>query len=107
MELSELGEELLNIANKNINKTSREVHPLARYIYALDMSWDDDSVVRSIGERIGVYVPEEERDAATTLFLKLREFLQQETDISRTSRLVNATPEQYPTSYANRLLSEE
>lgn len=98
MELSSYGKSLMKyIKVKN--------HPLERYIIAIDHNLDDDSLVRTIAERIGIYVSENE-DVKVMLYLKLKEYLQQETDVSRTRRLINATPEEYPNSYANRLITE-
>ena len=98
MELSSYGKSLIKfIKEKN--------HPLERYIIAIDQNLDDDGLLRSIAERIGIYISDNE-DISVTLYLKLKEYLQQETDISRTRRLLNASPDQYPNTYANRLITE-
>jgi hypothetical protein len=98
MELSFYGKSLMKfIKEKN--------HPLERYIVAIDSNLDDDGLLRTIAERIGIFIPDNE-DASVTLFLRLKEYLQQEIDVSRTRRLLNATPDQYPNTYANRLITE-
>jgi hypothetical protein len=98
MELSFYGKSLMKfIKEKN--------HPLERYIVAIDSNLDDDGLLRTIAERIGIFIPDNE-DTSVTLFLRLKEYLQQEIDVSRTRRLLNATPDQYPNTYANRLIAE-
>ena len=98
MELSSYGKSLIKLLKE-------KTHPLERYIIAIDQNLDDDGLLRIIAERIGIYVSENE-DASVSLYLKLKEYLQQETDVSRTRRLINASPDQYPDTYANRLLTE-
>ena len=104
MDLSPIGESLYKLMRKNLKKGER--HPLESYVMAIDHSLDDDGLLRTIADRIGIYIGDQE-DAAVTLYLRLKEYLEQETDISRTSRLLNAFYEDYPMTYGNRLLSEE
>lgn len=99
MELSSYGKSLMKLIKvKN--------HPLERYIVAIDTNLDDDGLLRTIAERIGIFISDSE-EASVTLYLKLKEYLQTETDVSRTRRLLNATPQEYPNTYANRLITEK
>ena len=98
MELSSYGKSLMKLIKERN-------HPLERYIIAIDSNLDDDGLLRSIAERIGIYISDNE-DTSVALYLKLKEYLQQETDVSRTRRLLNASPDQYPNTYANRLITE-
>ena len=98
MELSSYGKSLIKLLKEGN-------HPLERYIVAIDSNLDDDGLLRSIAERIGIYISDNE-DTSVALYVKLKEYLQQETDISRTRRLLNASPDQYLNTYANRLITE-
>ena len=98
MELSSYGKSLIKLLKERN-------HPLERYIIVIDQNLDDDGLLRSIAERIGIYILDNE-DTSVILYLKLKEYLQQETDVSRTRRLLNASPDQYPNTYANRLITE-
>jgi hypothetical protein len=71
-----------------------EDHPLANYLKAIDNYLDDDSLLRVIGERIGIYVPDGE-NAAVYLHFKLREYLEKEKDIRRTYKLMHISPTEY------------
>ena len=107
MDLSFVGKNLykaLYSGKKNLKKG--EKHPLESYVFAIDHSLDDDGLLRVIAERIGIYIANEE-DAAVALYLKLKEYLETETDVEKTARLLNVSYEDYPNTYGNRLLSEK
>jgi hypothetical protein len=98
-DLSKIGKELyalLKIGDK---------HPLERYVLAIDSNLDDDSLLRVIGERIGINIDDSD-DAAVTLYLRLKDYLEKETNIERTRKIINMSFEEYnnPSKYANRLL---
>lgn len=89
-------------------------HPLEEYITAIDEHLSDNSVLRAIGERIGIYIPEEE-DAAVYLIIKLQEYLKNEHNVNLTKKIMHMTPTQYdkyltsisPTHLSNRKLPYE
>lgn len=103
--LSDLGKELYTLLYKEEGKREKRekdfVHPLERYVFAIDANFDDDSLLRVIGERIGIYIRDDE-DAAVTLFLKLKKYLENEKDVERTRELMNMPYNNDP-KYANRL----
>ncbi len=103
MDLSPIGETLFKLMRKNLRKG--EKHPLESYVVAIDHSLDDDGLLRTIADRIGIYIGEQD-DAAVTLYLRLKEYLEKETDVQKTARLLNASYEDYPNTYGNRLLTE-
>lgn len=71
-ELSDLGKDLYNLLYRE--KSSSKTHPLERYIFAIDENWDNDSALRSIAERIGIYIPPE-TDSAVYLYESLSDYL--------------------------------
>ena len=87
MELSQYGKSLYDlIPNKE--------HVLIRYIYAIDENLDDDSILRSIAERMGIYVPEGQ-DANTYLYFAIKDILANEKDAKETEKLINMTFEEF------------
>lgn len=88
--LSDVGKELL----KSLNKDDNEYHPLEKYIYAIDYNLDRADILLSIGERIGIYVPEG-RDIHQVLFYKLKEYLEKETDKRMTEKIMNMSADEY------------
>jgi hypothetical protein len=103
-DLSQIGRDLYNLLYKE-GKIISGTHPLESYIFAIDSNLDDDSLLRVIGERIGIYIDDSE-DAAVSLYLKLKKYLETETDVNRTETLINMSYQKYnnPAKYANRLL---
>lgn len=103
-DLSQIGRDLYNLLYRN-GKIISTTHPLERYIFAIDSNLDDDSLLRVIGERIGIYI-EDSEDAAVSLYLKLKNYLENETDVRKTETLINMSFQEYnnPEKYANRLL---
>lgn len=97
MDISTLGQELLDLL-----KT--ENHPLENYIYAYDHSVDSETLLWVIGERIGIDVYND-IDPAVSLFLKLKEYIENEKDVEETRRKVNMSLQQFSEQYPN--LSEE
>lgn len=61
-----IGAELYRMAGKD--------HPLTKYIIEIDRNISDDSVLRSIAERIGIYVPDNE-NAIYVLYDELKKRL--------------------------------
>jgi len=98
-------EDLSPIGNELYKLLKGDNHPLERYILAIDSNFDDDSLLRVIAERIGIYIDDSE-DASVTLFIKLKNYLQNENDIERTRKIINISYEDYgdPENYLNRLL---
>ena len=86
MDLSPVGEELYNMINKD--------HVLAKYIVAFDNHLDNDSILRSIGERIGIFIPEDEY-APFVLYIKLKEFLTKENNPDLTRKIIDMSPDEY------------
>lgn len=86
MELSPIGQELYDLAGGN--------HPLEKYIIAIDLNMEDDSALRSIGERIGIYIPDRE-NSIYYLYSLLKEYLLNETNSERTEKVINMTAEEY------------
>jgi hypothetical protein len=95
MDLSPIGKELydsLYVNSKNIK--DNEAHPLEKYVVAIDSSLDNNNLLRSIGERIGIYIGENE-DASVILPIKLKEYLENEKDIQETDKKIEFTPDEY------------
>lgn len=90
MELSDVGKDLLS----RLNKDENDYHPLEKYIYAIDQNLDNSNGLRSIGERIGIFVHEEE-DVPVILYFKLREYLEREQDSKQTEKIMNMSPDEY------------
>jgi hypothetical protein len=102
MNLSAIGQELYNLTNKN------EKHPLTKYIIAIDENWDDDSLLRAIGERIGIYIDEDEY-APYILYFVLKNYLIQNIDLDRTQYIIDILKDDYENlypslAYSNRLV---
>ena len=94
-DLSDVGQELYELlytSNKGIK--DNEIHPLEKYVIAIDNNLDNNNLLRSIGERIGIYIGENE-DASVELPLKLKEYLLNEEDINETDKRIEYTPDQY------------
>ncbi len=79
-------------------------HPLERYILAIDSNLENDSLLRTIGERIGIDLYYEE-DANVGLYLKLKEYLENETSVLDTRNKINISLKEYSKQFPN--LSEE
>jgi hypothetical protein len=101
MELSQVGQELYDLLY--VDK-GNEIHPLEKYIFAIDNSLDNNNLLRSIGERIGIYIGENE-EAAVELPLRLKMYLENEKNIQETERKMEMTPDEYenylPHKYKN------
>lgn len=76
------------------NKKNGDEHPLEKYIMAVEEHLDNDSILRSIGERIGIYVPDEE-EASTYLYSALYKYLQNENNYKNTKYKMDLTPDEY------------
>ena len=87
MDLSATGQELYDLLNDDKSV-------LARYIQAFDQNQDDDSALRSIGERIGIYIPDGEY-SPVYLFEKLKEYILSKQDEERTREVINMTADDY------------
>ena len=108
MDLSEYGKSLLSLINKN--------HPLEKYIIAIDLNLDNPSLLKVIGEKIGIDVYNDV-DPAYSLYLILEDYLKNEKSEEQTKKKIDMTltefSKQYPgltdeetfTFYANRLLN--
>ena len=109
MELSEYGKSLLSLIRI-------KDHPLEKYIIAIDHNLDDPSLLKVIGEKIGIDVYND-IDPAYSLYLILEDYLKNEKDVKKTKRKIDITltefSKEYPglsdeesfTFYANRLLN--
>src|SRR5579883_1110988 len=93
LNISVLGQNLYNALNGN--------NVLEDYVKAIDENWDNDSILRSIGERIGIYIPEGE-DSAVYLFLTLLKYLGENRNPKWTKEKIEMTP----TEYAKRTKTE-
>lgn len=80
---------------KSLLKT--EDHVLRDYIYAIDDYLDDDTTLRSIAQRIGIYIPDDE-NALYILLDRLNDYLLNEKDPEVTRKIVNATFDEYENS---------
>lgn len=83
---------------------NREDHPLEEYILAIENYLDDDVVLRSIGDRIGIAIPDKEY-AYIVLYDGLKNYLMNEEDPKVTEEIINMTFEEYWKTKPN--LSEE
>ena len=90
MELSNIGKDLYN----RLNKDSNGYHPLEKYIHAIDQNLDNSNGLRSIRERIGIFVNERE-DVPVIMYYKLKEYLDNEKDPREIQRIMNMSPDQY------------
>ena len=81
-------------------------HVLEDYIRAFDNYMDDDNVLRSISYRIGIFIPEEE-PALYILYDRLKDYLEKETNPSKTEKLVNMTRNEYKKYLNNPSLTDE
>lgn len=98
MDLSSVGQELYDLLYLNRNN---EIHPLEKYIIAIDNSLDNNNLLRSIGERIGIYIgPNEE--ASVELPLRLKKYLENEKDIRETDKKIEMTADEYE-NYLSKL----
>lgn len=93
MELSEIGKEIYNLLYKG-KISENEIHPLEKYVIAIDNNLDNNNLLRSIGERVGIYIGENE-DASVELPLRLKDYLQNEKDIQETNKKIELTPDEY------------
>ena len=87
MDLSKQGQQLISLLNDSDNV-------LYRYIQAYDYNQDDDSALRSIAERIGIFIPDGEY-SPVYLFYQLESFILGKVDKDLTREIVNMSPEQY------------
>lgn len=90
---------------------NRKDHPLEKYILAIDNYLDDDIVLRSIADRIGISVPDREY-AVYVLYDGLEKYLLEEVDPKVTENIINISFEDYKKylediSELNKNLSED
>jgi len=111
MDLSDYGRNLLYLARKNkIN------HPLEKYIVAIDLNLENSTLLKAIGEKIGIDVYND-TDPGYTLYFVLEDYLKNEESIENTKKKIDITltefSKKYPnlndeetfTLYANRLIN--
>lgn len=81
-------------------------HPLAPYIILIDESLDDESLLRTIGERIGIAIPYEEYPPSY-LYDALKTYLNKKIDPEITRKVINMNYNEYSgaESFENRLLN--
>ena len=96
MDLSEYGKSLLSLIKKD--------HPLEKYIKAIDYNLENTTLLKSIAERIGIDVYNDE-DPAYSLYLILEDYLKNEKSVEETKRKINTTLTKFSKKYPN--LSEE
>jgi len=87
MELSVIGQDLYK-------SLKCRPHPLEKYIQVIDANLDSDSLIRAIGEKIGIdlYMYD---DAAVEIYMKLKEYLINETSMAETEKKINMTFSEY------------
>ena len=78
--------ELFDLLQKN--------DPLADYVEAFEDNLDNDSALRSIAGRIGIFIPDQE-DALYLLYDQLKRYLESYPDIRTTRKLMNISPNEY------------
>lgn len=96
---------------KELYDLLQENDPLEDYINAFEDNLGDDSILRSLADRIGVWIPDRE-DALYVLYDQLKRYLESYPDIRETQKLINISPTEYrkhleDISEANSNLSEE
>lgn len=69
-------------------------HVLAKYIIAIDQNLDDESILRSIAERIGIYIPDDE-EVRYILYDSIKDYLMFEKDPKLTDKIINMTFDEY------------
>ena len=94
--LSEYGKELYAL----LPGETHNDHILANYIKAIDENLDDDSVLRAIGERIGIFIPDDE-EAYYILYYSLKEYIPLEKDPKLTEKIINMTFDEYKSYHPN------
>lgn len=98
--------ESLSVIGKDLyNALKCKPHPLEQYIFVIDANLDSDSLLRAIGEKIGIDLFDYD-DAAVELYMKLKDYLINEKSISETKRKINMTFTEYSEMFPN-LSSDE
>ena len=92
-DLSEYGKELYKLLKS-------DDHILAAYIKAIDENLDDNSVLISIADRIGIFIQDNE-NAFEILYFGLKEYLLLEKDPKVTEKIVNMTFEEFRKEHSN------
>ncbi len=105
-DLSNIGKHLLTLLygnEENVLQNGRLEHPLEKYILAYDSNMDNDSAIRSIGERIGIYIPDRQ-NSAEVFYIKLSDHILNHERIKRSvgdrtylssKEIIDLTPDQY------------
>jgi len=85
-----------NIENIKEGESVITVNPktLEKYIIVIDSNLDSDSLLRVIGEKIGIDLFDYD-DAATEIYMKLKNYLVNEKSISETEKKINVTFTEY------------
>lgn len=91
LDMSNAGKTLLNSLNRD---PQNGYHPLEKYVIAIEQNWDNSNALRSIGERVGFFVPETE-NTQEGLYLKLKEYLDREKDPQVTQEIIHMSPDEY------------
>ena len=89
-----------------MNLRLSEDHPLNEYILLIDEHISDDSLLRAIGRRIGIYIPENEY-ASYILYENIKDYLEKETDPERTRYIINMTFPEYQKHLKEKLTEDE
>jgi len=85
----------LSVIGKDLyNSLKCKPHPLEKYIIVIDSNLDNDSLLRVIGEKIGIDLFDYD-DAATEIYMKLKNYLVNEKSISETEKKINVTFTEY------------
>lgn len=74
-------------------------HPLWEYINTIEKNMDDDSLLRAIGKRIGILVPESEPQAVIYLYFALKEIIETQKDYKKLSYLINVSYPEYVSKF--------
>jgi len=99
-DLSDTGKNLMDLLYGNqIGYSKKFGHVLEKYILAYDHNISDDTKLRAIGYRMGLFIPEREI-ASEVLYLKIRDYILQneKTDIKNkigTEQIIQMTPKSY------------
>lgn len=82
-------------------------HPLWEYIDSIEKNMDNDSLLRAIGKRIGILVPEEEDQAVIYLYFALKEVIETQRDVNQLSRLINMSYHDFVNKYLTSTQEQE
>ena len=93
---TKIGEELYQLA-----ESIQPDYPLTKYIIHIDQHVGDDTVLRAIGDRIGLRIPENEY-AIGYLYTNLKQLLIKRPDPHLVHRVIEA-PATYTDEYFHRL----